>query len=339
MQINLGGNKIMSTNAKNIIRPEFLKNFTTKVKDRYVLLEKGNSEFQNIERLVFSVNHKINMIIQELNLRIIDRQLPYINLKICYGKVSNKRIRAFLHNRDTNFLFEKEIQKQIETEVEISHILDMLVATGFKKITISTLSCDAELIIDCKLLDQALTDILLDIVMFNSYSFLKDMNISDKKLFSEEKYNFFRDENLPCFYDCPRDCTVYYSLSFSARISEDDFCIEDYIEYWNRFINKYYPGKKHQERSIKEQIKQHVDYKELPKEIHRRFDKLPCGAYLLLRTNKDRTEDLHPMIYSLFGIKKYSKGKIKIVPIEDFETYKPLLENLDVSAFKVVKSH
>lgn len=327
----------MSTNVKNVIRPEFLKNFTTKIKDRYVLLEKGNTEFQNIEGLVFSINHKINEIIQDLNLKITDRQLPYISLKICYGKVSNKRIRAFIHNRDTNFQFEKEIQKQIETEVEISHILDMLVATGFKKITISTLSCDAELIIDSKLLEHALIDILLDIVMFNSYSFLKNMDIEDKKMFSKKKYNFFRDENLPCFYDCPKDRTVYYSLSFSARISEEDFRIEEYIEYWNRFINKYYPNERHQEKSIKDQIKQHVDYKELPKEIHRKFDTLPSGAYLLLRTNKDKTDDLHPMIYSLFGIQKYRKGKIKIVPIEAFETYKPLLEHLDVSAFKVVK--
>ena len=36
-------------------------------------------------------------------------------------------------------------------------------------------------------------------------------------------------------------------------------------------------------------------------------------------------------------MKKYCKGKIKIISVEEFEMYKPLMENLDVSVFKVVK--
>ncbi|MBQ9700776.1 MAG: hypothetical protein IJV71_09180, partial [Lachnospiraceae bacterium] len=196
---------------------------------------------------------------------------------------------------------------------------------------------DAEIVIDYKLLQYAIIDILLDIVMFNSYSFLKNMNIAEKKRFSGEKYDYFKNSNLPCFYDCSKDKLLYYSISFSARISEDNFDIDKYIGYWNEFIDIYYPNETHQEKSIKEQIKQHVDFKELPKNIHKRFETLPVGAYLLLRTNKDRTEDLHPMLFSIFGIKKYGKGKIKIVPVEEFETYKPLMENLDVSVLKVVK--
>ena len=91
------------------------------------------------------------------------------------------------------------------------------------------------------------------------------------------------------------------------------------------------------EKIQKEQIKQHVDYKELPQNIHKKFENLPAGSYLILRTNKDRTEELHPMLFSLFGMKKYYKGKIKIISVEEFEMYKPLMENLDVSVFKVVK--
>ncbi|MCI9126198.1 MAG: hypothetical protein HFG28_03240 [Eubacterium sp.] len=327
----------MSTNAKNTIRPEFLKNFTTKVKDRYILLEKGNPQFKDISSLVGSINQTVNQIIQELNLKIVDRQLPYITLKTCYGNVADKRVRVFLHNDDTDFLYECDIQTQIEDEREISHILDLLVAASLKKITISSLSCDAELIIDYKLLKAAIIDILLDIVMFNSYSFLKRMNIADKKKFSQEKYLFFKNEQLYCFYDCPTDKMMYYSLSFSARFGEDDFNIDDYINYWNRFINQYYPNNEHIEKSIKEQIKQHVDFEELRKDIPQMFDELPKGAYLLLRTNKDRTEDLHPMLYSLFGIKRYRKGRIKIVPIEDFDKYRVLMEHLDISAYKIVK--
>lgn len=327
----------MSSNAKNIIRPEFLKNFTKKIKERYIILEKGNKQFREIDVLISSINKELNLIIQELNLRIHDRQLPYITLKSCYANItSNKRIRVFLHDDDTDCFFEKDIQDQLESGTEISHILDLLIATSFKMITISALSCDAELIIDYKLLKYAIIDIILDIVMFNSYSFLKNMNMADKKRFSEEKYFFFQEENLECFYDCPKEKIIYFSLAFLAR-NEERFEINDYINFWDKFIERYYPNKKHKEKDIKDQLKQHVDYEELPQNISRRFSDLSPGAYLLLRTNKDRTEDLHPTIYSLFGIKKYRKGRIKIVPIDQFDEYKALMENLDVSAFKIVK--
>ncbi len=327
----------MSTNAKNIIRPEFLKNFTKDIKDRYVLLEKGNSEFNNIGELVAQINKNVNEIIQELNLKTHDRQLPYITLKTCYGNVLNEKVRVFLHNDDTDFFFEQDIKSKIEVEKEISHILDLLIASSMKRITISSLSCDAEIVIDFKLLNSAIVDILLDIVMFHSFSFLRDFNVAEKKTFSKEKYSFFKDEKMSCFYDCSENKLLYYSLSFSARKSKDEFDTDKYISYWNSFIQKHYSQYDHVEKSIREQIEQHVDIEELPKNLYKKFDSLKKGAYLILRTNKDRTEDLHPQLYSLFGIKKYKKGKIKIVPIEDYNTYKPLMENLDVSVFKVVK--
>lgn len=189
----------MSTNSKNIIRKEILKNFTRKIKNRYILIEKGNEQFKDINCLISSINTTINQIIQELNLKITNRQLPYITLNVCYGMLENKRVRVFLHNDDTDFLYERDIQTQIKEETEISHILDLLVAASFKKITISSLSCDAELVIDYKILKHAIIDILLDIVMFNSYSFLKNMNIADKKNVSEEKYEFFKKSIYPAF--------------------------------------------------------------------------------------------------------------------------------------------
>lgn len=327
----------MSTNSKNTIRPEFFKNFTKKVKERYILVEKGDKHLKNINDLVCSINQNLNCIIQTLNLKITDRQLPYITLKVCYGNLSNRRIRVFIHDDDTDFLYERDVQAQIEEETEISHILDLLIASSLKKITISALSCDAEIVIDYKLLQEAIIDILLDIVMFNSYSFLKNMDMAAKKRFSREKYEYFKNNNLPCFYDCSKDKLLYYSISFSARISESEFDKDKYINYWNKFIDIYYPNEIHEEKNIKEQIKQHVDYKELPQNIHKKFENLPAGSYLILRSNKDRTEELHPMLFSLFGMKKYYKGKIKIISVEEFEMYKPLMENLDVSVFKVVK--
>ncbi|MBR3833289.1 MAG: hypothetical protein IKJ73_03130 [Lachnospiraceae bacterium] len=327
----------MSTNYKNIIRPEILKNYTKKIKERYVLLKKGSCEFNDIEYVVSSVNRDINLIIQELNLKIKDRQLPYITLKICYGDIINKRVRVFIHNDDTEYLYERDVKAQIESEDEISHILDVLIASSLKIITISNLSCDAELVIDYELLKSAIIDILLDIVMFNSYSFLKKMSIIEKKEFSGKKYDFFVDEKLPCFYNCPEDKLLYYSLSFSARKEDNKFNIDDYIGYWNSFIDKYYPTYSHKEKSMIEQIKQHVDYEQLPKNILSKFDEYPDGAYLILRTNKGRTDSLQPRIKELFGRKKIREGLIKIVPIDDFYKHKELFINLDVSVYKVIK--
>lgn len=326
----------MSTNPKNIIRPEYLKNFTKKVKTRYILLEKGKA-FSNIEQTVSSINSLTNQIIQELNLKIYNRQLPYINLQICYGKVLNKRVRVFIHNNDTSYLFERDVRSQLEAENEISHILDLLIASSYNKITISSLSCDAEIVVDAAYLTIAVVDILLDIIMFNSYSFLKKMNLCDKKLFSEQKFEFFKKQQLSCFYECSEKKLMYYSFAFSARENEFRFNVDKYIEYWNDFISMYYPNLVHIEKSIKDQIQQHVDINELLKNLQHKFKDKPEGAYLILRTNKDRTENIHPQLFSLFGLSKYRKGKIIIVPISDFEKYVPLLENLDVSAFKIVK--
>lgn len=85
----------MSTNSKNVMRPEFLKNFTRKVKERYILLEKRKSQFTNVGHFVSLLNGELNEIIQDLNLKIHDRQLPYITLKVCYGDILNKKSQSF----------------------------------------------------------------------------------------------------------------------------------------------------------------------------------------------------------------------------------------------------
>ncbi len=328
----------MSTNAKNIIRKEYLKNFSRKIKTRYVLVEKGNPVFNDLESYIAKINSTVNQIIQEMNIQITERQIPYINLQICYGDIINKRVRIFIHNDDTSFLYERNVKEQLEAEDEISHILDLLIAECYNKITISNLSCDAELVIDMSYLVIAVTDILLDIIMFNSYSFLKEMCIEDKKKFNIQKYEFFKSEKLSSFYKYSNNNKpLYYSLAFSARESDTSLDIKKYIDLWKMLIRRYFPKKLHIEKSIKEQLLQHVDFNELPHNLTSKFNDKDPGAYLVLRTNKDRTDDIHPQLYSLFGIKKYRKGRIKIVPISDFEKYIPLFENLDVSAFKIVK--
>lgn len=190
MQVGLKGVSKVSTNAKNAERLDYFRNHTTKIKERYILLEKGNSQFKGIDERVSKICESANVFIQELNLRITDRQLPYIRLKTCYGDVFNNRVRVFIHNNDTDLFYEKSVQDSVECAVELSHILDVLVAHSLKKITISSLSCDAEIVIDYNLLECAIIDIIIDVAMFNSYSFLKNMSNDEKKQFSKLKYQF-----------------------------------------------------------------------------------------------------------------------------------------------------
>lgn len=331
---------IMSKNTKNVIRKGFLRNYTTKVKHRFILLEKGASQFRDIGKIICSANETLNTLIHELNIKVPSRQIPYLTLELCYGNVSNRRVRAFLHDDDTSPIFEGDIEKQIGNETEISHVLDFLIAPGFKKITIGSLSYSAELVIDYRMLKDAIVDIMLDIAMFNSYSFLKRMSSTDKKHFNEEKYAYFQAEQKRCFYDYdnPNNKTLYYSLSFSHRYGSEDFDLNGYICEWDDFIELNYPGYMHQEKSIEEQMKQHVDYKEFPKNFHLKFDKKPEGAYVVLRTNKKKNSPkIQPSINSFFNIIKFRKGKIRIIPLSLFNDYQFMMKNLDVSAFKIVK--
>ncbi len=326
----------MTKKFKNTIRPAFLWNFTTKVKTRYILINRNELPIKNLNSRIKSITESANLSIQKLNVLIHKRQIPYISLELHSKKFFSRRTRAFIHNEQTTAAYVHDLKDKISQEDELTHILEILVANGFKKITISQLDCDAEIILDGHLLDCAIIDIVLDIVMFNSYSFLKTMSTTEKKNFSKQKFEFFKSQNLSCFYDCKGNDPIYYSLAFSARKGISDFNLSYYIELWDKFIAKYYGDKTHVEKSVTEQLKQHMDIGELPKNTHRRFANLSSGAYLLLRTNTKRTEKIQPQLCTLFGIKTFRKGKLKVVPLNEFDTHKPLLVNLDVSAFKII---
>lgn len=106
--------------------------------------------------------------------------------------------------------------------------------------------------------------------------------------------------------------------------------------YDHEKCNRVYPNKKHIEKSIAEQLKQHVDYGQLPANLGDRLAKNTKGAYLVLKINTDRTKNLHPLLFSLFGKDEYNRRKVLIKPISEIKKFEPLLKNLDISAFKVV---
>lgn len=329
----------MSTNVKNVIRPEYLKNYTTKIKRRYIIIENADKSMIDFQKIVNNINSQTNQIIQSINLKVKDRQIPYITLIAQFTSELTARSRIVVCNQNTSEDFEERIKNQSnKLGISLSHCINLLVAPGYKEIIISSLDYDAEIVVAKEFVECAIIDILLDIAMFNSYSFLKNNSLVSKHNFSYEKFDYFNKNNLRCYYKYKSNKDLYYSLAFSARNSLVDFDINHYIDLWNGFIKTNYSMHQHKEKSIAEQLKQHIDYCELPANLSQNINELPDGSYLIMRTNKDRTESLNPFLCSVFGISEYEKGKITIVPIEDFDKYKPLFENLDVSVFKIVKS-
>lgn len=328
----------MSTNYKNIIRPEYFKNFTNSIIHRDILVESGHALKDDIQKIVYNANSRANQIIQKLNLKIKSRQIPYITLDIQYHSTIHEQSRMVLIEQDTHEDFEVHIKECAHTlGHNVSHLIEILAANSYQEIAISPLGCNSAIVISKEYIDCALIDVLLDIVMFNSYSFLKSMPINRRYAFSQEKCTFFLQHRHSCFYEYRDAKNLYYSFAFTARTGRNTFDIETYIRLWDDFISEKYGKSAHIEKTISQQLKQHVDYEELPKQLATRFKSKPPGCYLILRTNKDATEVLHPSICSVFGLGRYRKGKIKIVSIDDFKQYEFLCPNLDISVFKIVK--
>ena len=329
----------MSTNPKNKIKPEFLKNFTKNVLSREISIENGKVLI-NYQDWINRINTETNQIIQQLNLIVLERNIPYITFKAQFGDPIKKDARVAFINEKSGRDFEVIIMEDYDQIGKTtSHMVVLVLADGYKDVEDSAFKLDADLIVATEFFECALIDVLLDIAMFNSFSFLRNKGNEERHSFGKEKCLFAKKKQFPCFYinHCEKD--QYYSFAFSARKEKDRIDLLSYVQIWDSFISECYPTEKHIEGSIREQLKQHVDYKELPiNSIVRKCKKIDGGAYLLLRTNRDRTEEIHERVFTLFGISEYEKGKTKIVSISDFEKYKPLLENLDVSAFKLIIS-
>lgn len=343
----------MSTNSKNVIRNAYMMNFTKKKKHRYILTEKGSDLDTYFQDNITKINDSINVAIQELSIKIVDRQLPFIiiekipiNLESFDEKYSDddksRRIRGLIRDVKT----EKGLVKRIEnllskTDHNISHAIELFAHTSYNELTFSNNHFDAKVLLDETGLKNIFTDIFLDASMFNSYSFLKKMSKKEKREFGIKKLQFYKDHNLPCFYifdNEDEDKVLYYSLAFSCRKSMDEFNYDEYIKLWNEFISEYYPDKRHIEKSVIEQLDQYIDPEQLDKEyIKNKIMKKDEGAYLVLRINRNRTTKMRDRIIVYFGGDSYHEGKIKIVPISEYYKIKDMLVNLDVAAFKVVR--
>lgn len=63
------------------------------------------------------------------------------------------------------------------TKENISHCIEFQISAIYNQITFSNSFYDAKLVIDENFFVCAVTDLFLDLAMFNSYSFLKNMSV------------------------------------------------------------------------------------------------------------------------------------------------------------------
>jgi len=323
-------------NTRNRSRHDYFRNYTTKIKERNIIVEKGTPINTQTQAKIKKANNKANLLIQRLNILIETRQLPYVLLKIVCNSYPDAKTRIMLHNAQTTDSFEKRFKEsvsEVDDHTEISHIVDILVALGCNDLTNSYLKSDLGMVMDPDLTIEPIIDILIDISMFNSYSFLKNMSTNEKRLFNKVKVEYIMNKLTISYYSLSTPNPAYLSFAFAARNQEGQFDINKYMKIWDDFITWAYPESVHIEKTINQQLKQHVDYGNLPKNIEKQFSDKADGCYLLLRKNKVRSKKLEEDIRRLF-----KKKKAIIIPMYEFERYERFFKNLDVSVFKIVKT-
>ena len=322
-------------NARNKIRKEYFKNYTTKIKVRNIIVEKGTKITPTTRSILKTANSDTNILIQKLNILVETRQIPYISLKIINNSCPDSRTRIMLHNVDTTASFLENFKNKLienSDHVEMSHIVDILIALGCNDLKNSELRSDLGMVMDPNITVDSIVDILLDIAMFNSYSFLKNLSAYEKRLFNIHKVEYIRNNLRFSYYSLDTSAPFYLSFAFAARDQNGRFDVDKYISLWNNFISYAYPGSTHVEKTVIEQLRQHVDYGNLPKNTVKLFRTKPDGCYLLLRKNKVRSKDLEDDIKRLFKRKKSI-----IIPICEFNSHERFFKKLDVSVYKVIK--
>lgn len=326
----------MSTNRKNVIRKAPLANFTRNIKYRNIVVDR-NTYTQYCDKIP-SIMDEVNKTIQEVALNVEDRHIPFvIGSPITYdaSKICDSRIVLLTAENNFNLPFSSKDRRNI------SHWVEFQFSAIYKQITFSNSSCDAKLVIDEEFLIPAATDLFLDLAMFNSYSFLQDMSIDEKRVFSRQKFEYFKHKNLPCYYaHDSSDTLLYYSLAFSARKTSKKVDISMYIALWEDFLQTYYPGKLHKESSLESQLKQHIDFGQLPcKRILEELDSLPKGSYLLIRLNRHpRSTKMATEINTILGGSTLTSKNWKIISLSEYSTIKKYTQLLYISAFKLIKA-
>lgn len=319
-----------------------LSNFSKLEEKRYILvLGDWKKNDEDLRMLQNRINKQLALIIQELSIRIPERQIPFAKVEFVREE-TNERLRIIVFDK------ENDSQKpEIINKNKLSHLITVRLTEAYCSIIYDAKRpyANAEMIIGDEYTICATIDIMLDIVMFNSYSFLRELSEKDKKLFSSKKYQRFKDKKYNSFFHYKTLLEKepnYFSFAFAARENKSEIDIDQYIYLWNDFINDNYPEEKNIIKPVMEQLQYHKSFNQITKpeakkDITALFD--TPGTKLLLRTNRGvRNKALRMDIRKYFGAPKYRMGLLKVVDLWEYHNpwLSKALRNGYITAFKVI---
>lgn len=331
------------------IRNAYMKNFSKYVEERYVLISESLMNINHQDTLIHDVNEELWHAIQELNLRITDRVVPFIKVTRVI-KEQGDRLRIVL---DEMYPREKNRETTLLDDVcvaDTSHLIDFRYIAPYRRITVSDIytDCNAKLMIDPEMLANAMIDVFLDIAMFHSFSSLEMLTLSQKREFSKQKLEFYKEKSLDSYYELYLEGgkePSYFSLAFCCRTGLKTFDYDQYIWLWDIFLKQF----KYSTESVVMEPhrmieKYHVDVKNLAGELQDGlyWEKQSEGALLLLRTISRPNDTLRRQwLCDYFGTDKYYVGMTKVVRLSEIRNtmLERELRELNVSAFKVINKH
>ena len=337
------------SNRKNQKGKAFLKNFTEDYVNRMIL---ADSELVNKKSIIDNntmrdklkkITEDVNYTIQNLNLKVC-RNIPYLSLRFSIEFCDE--VRMYMRNAPETFDLRLQIDDAMNTFVNISHFLDLYIVAGGKEMYISEINnVNGKIVADYDYKEIAITDIFLDIAMFNSYSFLKHMPAPDKKRFSKMKADYYLKNKLDSFFNNEDNEELeYYSFAFACHSADDtgniSFDIDKYIDIWDGFIKENYATSKHVEYSLDKQIEMRVD-DHIPHDYYTRFSSYKPGVYFIFRVNqKDIPIKRKASVNKMFKTDNAEIGDLCIVDLKTainyFETFNELFTDLFIAAFKIV---
>ena len=333
----------MSLKLRNVIRPACMRNFSKNLLDRCIIIDDENMNDNSRDKFVKAINERLWYSIQEVNSICTGRILPYV--RACRAFKGDTSVRIIINDVDSTKTFESIIEREIKID-ELSHLINFktLGPQPLVMVRDELIQGNARMLIDKPDQIAAAEDIFLDIAMFNSFSFLRDLPFEEKKQFSKHKYAFFKSVNEDCYYryiDSEGIPPAYYSFAFSAREDEDKINYEKYCSLWNKFITETYGDNTNIVPPPYMQLREHTDVGNIGKNFlgPNYWEKKDNGDYLFLRVNSrpTNTEEENKII-NYFGLTTLNVGDEVVKPISEY--FNPLvrrwIDELIISTYKIV---
>ncbi len=338
----------MSTNIRNENRLGYMRNFSTYTIERYIIIDDESMSSNEKDVFVSNINEALWLAIQETNIYASNRILPYVIVRRAEA-INNEFLRIIINDMesDKNYEdYENSASRNIHIN-ELSHLINFKTISPRKVIQVSDrlIPGNAKMIVNHADQISAAVDIFLDIAMFNSISFLKEMSLDKKREFNNRKFRFAKNAELNAYYDCSEsNPPAYWSFAFTARLDNKNIDYFKYVELWDIFLEKEY-GKIDKDNIVimepYEQMKFHKDIRNFDEKYSTAefWEKHNPGDWLIIRINREPNDNERKLLLAhMFGIPTFHVGAVKTIPIKDYsaEYIRKQLRELYISAFKIV---